>query len=366
MSEVPQFDPQKKKILFFSRGRGRGHAIPDAQIADEILARRDDIDIQFISYSTGAKTLIELGYKPFDLELPERNPIYETLIMSAQLIGSMEPDLVVSHEEFSAITAARIFGAPTLFITDWFSEVWQPAMQMIKFSDEVVFIDESGVFEEPPELQGKVTYVGPLLPEFDYTRADRAKARGVLGIAEDATVVAMLIYPGRRSEEVAPIFDLLMPAFDALDAPNKLLLVNTSEDYDAMVERTADRSDVMILNEDPRGALLMAGADVAITKGNRNLVLELAALGIPSVTVTHGLNRIDDMRSVKLDNNITAKAAELDSETLAAHLADRLAAYDTVQPRFGLEDPDSGGIQATVRHILDALAKAGAAKAAGA
>ena len=366
MLEVPEFEPDKKKILFFSRGRGRGHAIPDAQIADEILTRRDDIDIQFISYSTGAKTLIELGYKPFDLELPERNPIYETLIMSAQLIGSMAPDLVVSHEEFSAITAARIFGVPTLFITDWFSEAWQPAMQMIKFSDQVVFIDESGVFEEPPELQGKVTYVGPVLPEFDYTRADRAKAREQLEIAEDATVVAMLIYPGRRSEKVAPIFDLLMPAFDALDAPNKLLLVNTSEDYDATVERTADRSDVMILDEDPRGALLMAAADVAITKGNRNLVLELAALGIPSVTVTHGLNRIDDMRGVKLDNNITAKADELDSETLAAHLADRLAAYDTVQPRFGLEEPDSGGIQATVEHILEALDKAGAAEAAGA
>ena len=366
MPDVPEFDPDKKKILFFSRGRGRGHAIPDAQIADEILAQRDDIDIQFISYATGAKTLIEFGYKPFDLELPERNPIYETLIMSAQLIGSMAPDLVVSHEEFSAIPAARIFGVPALFITDWFSEAWQPAMQMIKFSDEVVFIDESGVFEEPPELQGKVTYVGPVLPEFDYKRVDRAKARRQLGIAEEATVVAMLIYPGRRSEEVAPIFDLLMPAFDTLDAPNKLLLINTSDDYDAMLERTAARSDVMIFNEDTRGALLMAATDVAITKGNRNLVLELAALGIPSVTVTHGLNRIDDMRSVKLDNNITAKAAELDSETLAGHLADRLAAYDTVQPRFGLAEPDSGGIEATVQHVLDALAKTGTAKAAGA
>ena len=203
------------------------------------MARRDDIDIQFISYATGATTLIELGYKPFDLELPERNPIYETLILSAQLIGSMTPDLVVSHKEFSAITAARIFSIPTLFVTDWFVEAWQPAMQMIKFSDEVVFIDESGVFDEPPELKGKVSYVGPVLPEFDYTRADRARAQEALGIAEDATVVSMLIYPGRRSEEVAPICELLMPAFDALAAPNKLLLVNTSEDYDAMVERGA-------------------------------------------------------------------------------------------------------------------------------
>ncbi len=364
MPEVPQFDPDKKKILFFSRGRGRGHAIPDAQMADEILSRRDDIDIQFISYATGATTLIELGYKPFDLELPERNPIYETLILSAQLIGSMTPDLVVSHEEFSAITAARIFSIPTMFITDWFTDAWHPAMQMIKFSDEVVFIDESGVFDEPPELKGKVSYVGPVLPEFDYSRADRTKARQELGIAEDATVVSMLIYPGRRSEEVAPICELLMPAFDALAAPSKLLLVNTSEDYDAMVERTADRDDVTILNEDPRGALLMAATDVAITKGNRNIVLELAALGIPSVTVTHGLNHIDDVRSAKLDNNITAKAAELDSETLAAHLADRLAAYDATQPRFGPEGPDSGGIQATVEHILAALAKPGAAEAA--
>ena len=110
----------------------------------------------------------------------------------------------------------------------------------------------------------------------------------------------------------------------------------------------------------------MAATDVAITKGNRNIVLELAALGIPSVTVTHGLNRIDDFRSAKLANNITAKAAELDSETLAAHLADRLAAYDATQPRFRSEEPGRGGIQATVEHILAALGNAGTATAVGA
>ena len=41
----------------------------------------------------------------------------------------------------------------------------------------------------------------------------------------------------------------------------------------------------------------MVASDVAITKGNRNIVVELAALGIPSVSLADGLNRIDDFRT---------------------------------------------------------------------
>ena len=63
MSEVNlQFDPSRVGILFFSRGRGRGHAIPDMAIAEKLLRLRDDADIRFVSYATGAATFTEFGH----------------------------------------------------------------------------------------------------------------------------------------------------------------------------------------------------------------------------------------------------------------------------------------------------------------
>ena len=42
--------------LFFSRGRGRGHAIPDLEIVRELAQITDAITVQFVSYATGAAT----------------------------------------------------------------------------------------------------------------------------------------------------------------------------------------------------------------------------------------------------------------------------------------------------------------------
>ncbi len=115
MSEVDlQFDPAHRGILFFSRGRGRGHAIPDMDIAAELLRLRDDVDIRFVSYGTGAATFTEFGHSVIDLDLPERNSMLETLVRAGHLIGWLQPRLIVAHEEFGVPPAARIFGPPLL------------------------------------------------------------------------------------------------------------------------------------------------------------------------------------------------------------------------------------------------------------
>lgn len=45
------------KVLSFSRGRGRGYAIPDVAIREELLDVEPSITLRFVSYGTGAETI---------------------------------------------------------------------------------------------------------------------------------------------------------------------------------------------------------------------------------------------------------------------------------------------------------------------
>ena len=59
------------KILFFSRGRGRGHAIPDMQIAKELERQDSEIEIRFVSYGTGAIMAVP-AHDERDLEFAQK------------------------------------------------------------------------------------------------------------------------------------------------------------------------------------------------------------------------------------------------------------------------------------------------------
>ena len=107
----PEFESGKKRLLFFVRGRGRGHAVPDLAIVDELLARRDDLDVRLVSYATGADAIKQHGRSLIDLPLPESGSIPEMSVIAGKLIGWLKPDLVASHEEFAAIPAAGFLGS---------------------------------------------------------------------------------------------------------------------------------------------------------------------------------------------------------------------------------------------------------------
>src|SRR3954462_3562579 len=105
----PEFDPEKRKILFFSRGRGRGHARPDVEIVRELQAMRPDVETRFVSYRPRAETILELGFAVMDLDMAEGGATAEISVAAGRLIRWLDPDLIVSHEEFAAAPAAKIF-----------------------------------------------------------------------------------------------------------------------------------------------------------------------------------------------------------------------------------------------------------------
>lgn len=314
----PEFDSTKKGVLFFSRGRGCGHAIPDIEIVKGLLKESDDVEVRFVSYATGARTIEEFGFPLVDLDLPELNPETETTVLAGKLIRWLRPDLVVSHEEFAALPVAKIFDRSTIFITDWFTDAEKHSMHTLKCADEILFMDEPGHFDEPPWVKGRVKYVGPVLRNFEYTHEDRPRARHELGIPPDATVIS--VFPGSWTEEEVPIMDMVLGAYDRLTNKTKRLVWVAGSGIDLLRNRVSGRQDVILRGRDWQIDRIMVASDVAITKATRVTSIELASFGIPSVALCPGVNRGDEARIRRIDQVIPLDVRQVTAEKLFAAL----------------------------------------------
>jgi UDP-N-acetylglucosamine:LPS N-acetylglucosamine transferase len=345
-------------VLFFSRGKGRGHAVPDAAIADGLARQEPGATITFASYGMGAATLRSLGWHPIDLRLPEDNPLWDTVVSAARVLDEVAPTLVVSHEECAVLPVAKARGLPTVFLTDWFLRDESVYMQALQFADEVIFLDDAGYQDVPRYLAGKVVYVGPVLQNGRTPRLSRDECRSQLGFASEETVI--VVAPGgatTHSEALAPILDLVLTAYDRLEAPRKRLVwVVGGADHRDIGRRVAGRSDIIVLTPHDTIAWTIAAANLVITKGNRITTLECEALGVPSISISFGHNPPDDNRVARIRTNVALRARGLDAVVLKRHIADAIA---TREP-FGVsEDVLAARCQAVIDRVRRQLRRPG-------
>lgn len=281
----------------FVRGRGRGHALTALR-----LARRLPTPSSFVSYGTGARTLREHGVAVDDLRLPDDPDLFAVRARAGKWLARHRPAQVFAFEEFEALEAAAAAGLPSVAITDWFlpdAADWR--MRSLALARQVWLLDNPGIYPEPDYLCDTVKYLGPILRPLPFQTRSRHAARRQLGLAPDDFVVAVFVYPGRRSERRAPLRATLTAALAALPKPGRKLIL-WNRDGDVEFSRT------------------MRAADVGITKGNRNLVLEMGAMGLPAITVDYGLNLIDSYRVKQCEWNQTIAAANLTIDTMATAL----------------------------------------------
>jgi hypothetical protein len=147
IGSVAPFTRDGTSILFFTKGFGRGHAMPDLAIV-EALKRccTETPNVTFVSYGTGAATLRANGSDVIDLEMPDNNPLLDTIVYSTQLTSHLTPRLIIAHEEVAPLLAAKAFNIPCLFITDFFQEATMLTTKLIEYANEVIFIGDRGVF----------------------------------------------------------------------------------------------------------------------------------------------------------------------------------------------------------------------------
>jgi lipid A disaccharide synthetase len=199
-------------------------------------------------------------------------------------------------------------------------------MQCLPYADDIIFIDKQGIFDEPAALNGRVRYVGPIVRKFQYTRFDRERARYELGLPGDSTIV--LVLPGQWfSEEKAPIFDLVMSAYRSIQLETKYLVWFAGEDYETLLERVRPTADVNIQKCDWQIDRWMVACDIAITKSTRKTAIELESLGMPSISLSYGLNVIDDMRVSRILTNTHIYVRETTPESLAKVCSQMIIKY---------------------------------------
>jgi UDP-N-acetylglucosamine:LPS N-acetylglucosamine transferase len=320
----------RPKILYFSRGKGRGHAFPDAAIVDELRRREPSAEVTFASYGTGARTLEALGCGTIDLDLPEDNPIWDTTVKAVKLIEDVAPTLVVSHEECFVVPIAKGMGLPTVFLTDWFGPADTVNMQALKFADEVVFLDDAGYQDVPRHVTDRIVYVGAVL------RNGLVDGPGILGRDECRALLGLpprgltlVVIPGGamlHSEALAPILDLVLRAYDGIDDPDKRLVwVAGGIDHALVSKRASDRPDIIVMKPHGTIARTMRAASVVITKANRMTTLECEAVGVPSISISFGNNPPDDNRVARIRSNTALRAKGLEPDVLRQCVSDSLS-----------------------------------------
>jgi hypothetical protein len=65
---------------------------------------------------------------------------------------------------------------------------------------------------------------------------------------------------------------------------------------------------------------ILIASDLIITKGNRNTLFESHALGRPSISISFGLNPIDDYRVLRIPSNTALRARGLTAHSLRDHM----------------------------------------------
>jgi hypothetical protein len=226
---------------------------------------------------------------------------------------SVRPEIVISHEEYAAVVTAHGLGVPSLFLTDFFMDPSSIAMQALQYTSEVLFLGVPGVFTEPPHIRERIHYVGRVVKSLDDKGTMRQTVRDALKIPVGAAVV--LCQPGSWSEDQCPITDVLQRAWENLSEPKYLIWVG-GRDYASLSQRFRQCCNVMVLKHSDKLADFMIASDILITKGSRQTIYEAAAIGLPSVSISNGLNWPDDVVMSKIPTNVPLQLSELTSDIL--------------------------------------------------
>jgi UDP-N-acetylglucosamine--N-acetylmuramyl-(pentapeptide) pyrophosphoryl-undecaprenol N-acetylglucosamine transferase len=282
----------------------------DLLIIRELKKINKNLSILVASYDKGYVYFKGNGFRPFNLGLRQEEEL--TLKASLRmwtLIRRFRPDLVVSDEVFIALHITKGLKIPSILITHWFFESFyrkHPMIPVVKKANHVLFVDKPEFHTIPFDFNVHLTFVGPVIREFDYTLKDKKRAKYELGI--DSKDKVILVTTGGRYKDRNKLLELSVEVFKELKDNNLKLILLTGELYEEYSERFKNESKIIIKDYDWQIDRLMVASDIVICKGTFMTMWELAYLGIPSISIPDLDNPVDQVHVNKMDKyNITVK-----------------------------------------------------------
>ncbi|MBN1695182.1 hypothetical protein JW879_07275 [candidate division WOR-3 bacterium] len=298
------------KILYLSRGRGFSHAMYDLLILGELENMNKDLSILVASYDKGYIYFLNNGIKAFNLELRQEDELsLKAGFRIWSLIRKFKPNLVVADEVFIALHITKALKIPSILITHWFFETFSekhPIIPAVKKANHVIFVDTPEFHSIPFDFGVPLTFVGPVIKEFDYTLKDRNKARDELGIERKDKVI--LVTTGGRHKDRNKLLEISIEVFKELQGKNLKLILLTGDLLEEYKKKFGDDDSIIIKDYDWKMDRLMVASDLVICKGTFMTTWELAYLGVPSISVPDLSNPVDQVHTYRMaENDLTIR-----------------------------------------------------------
>jgi hypothetical protein len=292
-------------------------------IAKELGQISPELEVRFASYATGAETFRRAGQPVIDMALPELNPFLPTMLLATALIERLAPDVVVAHEEFAALPAAHLCQRPGVFVSAWLPFANDILSDSLAYADAAIILEEPGIFPRPSTMQIDPEFVGPILRPMKYSPADRLRARKELSLPPGATVIAV-IPGGFATEERAPIAGIVNSAWQSLPGEKRLIWL-AGKDQATLRTEFAAHVDVSIMEYCQCIEQVIVASDLVVTKGTRGTSLDAAALNVPTLSLSFGLNPIDDLLVPRMRSNLSLIGPAVSGATLARYICEILS-----------------------------------------
>ncbi len=298
------------KILYLSRGRGFSHAMYDSLILKELKNINKDLSILVASYDKGYIYFRGNGFRPFNLGLKQNDELtLKAGLRMWSLIRKFKPDLIISDEVFIVLHITKGLKIPSILITHWFFETYNkkhPIIPAVKKADYVIFVDTPLFHTIPYDFNVHLTFVGPVIREFEYSLKDKKKARDELGINMEDKVI--LVTPGGRHKDRNRLLEVTIEVFKELQGKNLKLILLTGELYEEFLGRFAGDDSIIVKDYDWKIDRLMVASDLVICKGTFMTMWELAYLGVPSISIPDLSNPVDQVNVYRMDeHNLTRR-----------------------------------------------------------
>jgi len=291
------------KLLYLSRGRGFCHAMRDMLIIEHLKEFNINLNLKVVSHEQGYTYFKKNGFEVENLDLKLREEFSQKALFRIQsYIDKFKPNFIIADEVFIALPLAKKFNIPSILITNWFFESFSrrhPFIPIVQKADSIIFADSPKLHTVPLGFSVPVTFVGPIIREFEYTREDKEKVRKELGLGEEGKVI--LVIAGGRCKEREKLLKLSAKVFERLNRSDLKMLLLTGELYSEYSKRFEKENRIIVKDYDWEMDRLMTASDIVICKGTFSTTWELVYLGVPSISIPDIDNPVDQLHVKKLN-----------------------------------------------------------------
>ena len=336
------------RVLIMPCGIGMGHTSRCVTIAKEL--EKIGVEVAFASYGSGYKILsnhynYELYKLPeikfygveceLDIKYTAKKSInvpfvfLKSIYKESRMIKKFKPDIIIADSHFSVPITAKVHGIPCVMIQNEltlnFAELYpdEKTMEYLEsglkkfvadvcnLSKVVMIPDVPGSIEIPTKLENKVVHTGPLLREDPRKMKDKQQLRSEMGFNAYDKIVLVTV---GGSEFGLELLKLICLASSRIDA-DKIVVVSGPQINDDLIPETEKIIKKKFLSNMMEW---MKISDVIVTLAGHTTTMEVAALGIPNLTVPiekhpeqlrngsnikkYGISIVEELKNLNIDN----------------------------------------------------------------